>query len=79
MELDPRGKGTRALTLQLGAGQVDCRRVGGRPGADDDDLAMHPPLAEGLDLALVVGGALVRESGGSGYRESRRAGAEGAS
>jgi len=39
------------LTLYFGAGQVDGRRVGGRPGADDDDLAMHAPLPNGLQFA----------------------------
>lgn len=39
------------LTLHFGAGQVDGRRVGGRAGADDDDLAMHAPLSDGLELA----------------------------
>ena len=39
----PRNAQTRP-TLQLGAGQVDRGRVGGWPGTDDHDFAVHPPL-----------------------------------
>lgn len=65
------------LTLELGTRQVDGGGVGGGPGADDDDLGVHPPL-DCLELAL-VGSCLVGKRCGSSYRKARSAGAEGAS
>jgi len=54
------------LTLQLGARQVDGGGVGGGPGADDDNLAVHLAGADCLDLGVGGGeGALVGERGGS--------------
>jgi len=65
-----------ALTLQLGTRQVDGGRVGGWPGADDDDLGVHSLFRDGGDLVFV--GCLVVD-GSSSYRETTGAGAEGTS
>jgi hypothetical protein len=67
------------LTLQLGTGQVDGGRVGGRPRADDNDLAVHPPLADGVNLGLVEWGVFLGERCDGSYGETASARAEGAS
>lgn len=47
--------------LQLGAGEIDGGGMGSRPGADDDDLVMHPSggavgNANGLGRVLLEAG-----------------------